>query len=350
MSKKRLVSAILAAAMIIAATSTSLSASAAAVDEETSGVTGTIRFDPGDWNSKKINFYIWDGTTNSHASKDGWVDADTWGSKKIKGNKLDDGTFESYEFEITEGQDLYVIFHDPDKGQTFDCVLDASAMGDIARRTGEMMENPVDSEKLAEAVKFEKSGLTSKLCITSSGKVQGEIITPNMVPAHEVAVFMSKYIGTKEKLSGEDVVTADTVKAALDAFGVTKDEVWEDFQTIEGASEKADEVKAVLDAIQEAQPEPKPVPEPEPKPEPKTPVGKVVDGITLGDVDADGAITSADALSVLRASVDLEKLEGDTAKAADVDQDTFIDSYDSLMILRASVGLDGYIEDYDLGD
>ena len=58
---------------------------------------------------------------------------------------------------------------------------------------------------------------------------------------------------------------------------------------------------------------------------------------TIGDVDGDGYITSADSLSVLRISVKLEKAAN--TKLADVDGSGAVDSSDALEILRYSVGL-----------
>jgi len=61
---------------------------------------------------------------------------------------------------------------------------------------------------------------------------------------------------------------------------------------------------------------------------------------TLGDVDEDGTISSADARLALRASVKLEDLSDLAKKAADVDFDDSISSADARLILRASVGLE----------
>ena len=232
---KKFISVILAALLMVS--TAAIAASAEEVAVETSGdATGTIKFDPGDWDSKKILFYIWDDTAGLKATKDGWVSEDTWGSKtKIGGTKLDDGTFESYEVTIPEGHDVFVIFHDPARAQTFDCVLTPDAIGDTARLTGEILENPVDSEQRASAVRFDNSGLTSKLCITSSGKVQGETITPTMDVAYDVAKFIFKYQGTNEKITGDPVVTEATVNNAISAFGTDAASVWEKYQGIKGS-------------------------------------------------------------------------------------------------------------------
>jgi len=65
---------------------------------------------------------------------------------------------------------------------------------------------------------------------------------------------------------------------------------------------------------------------------------KIVKGM-YGDVTGDGSIKSNDALSILRASVGIEKYDEFMTKLADVDSDNKITSADSLFVLRCSVGL-----------
>ena len=59
----------------------------------------------------------------------------------------------------------------------------------------------------------------------------------------------------------------------------------------------------------------------------------------LGDVDGDGNITSADALTILRASAGLSSLSPEQTKLADVDGDGNVTSADALLVLRHSAGL-----------
>ena len=59
----------------------------------------------------------------------------------------------------------------------------------------------------------------------------------------------------------------------------------------------------------------------------------------LGDIDGDGNVTSADALSVLRMSASLEDYTPDIIPLADVDGDENITSADALDILRFSASL-----------
>ena len=60
---------------------------------------------------------------------------------------------------------------------------------------------------------------------------------------------------------------------------------------------------------------------------------------TLGDIDSDGAITSADARIALRASVGLVQLSEKEFATADADKDNKISSADARLILRTAVGL-----------
>ena len=61
--------------------------------------------------------------------------------------------------------------------------------------------------------------------------------------------------------------------------------------------------------------------------------------LIYGDVDGSGKIDSADALSILRASVSLETYTAAQTAQADVDGDNSITSSDALLVLRGSVGL-----------
>lgn len=67
-----------------------------------------------------------------------------------------------------------------------------------------------------------------------------------------------------------------------------------------------------------------------------------VSAAALGDVDADGKVTAADARLALRASVGLEKYTANSAPftASDVDADGRITAADARLILRAAVGLE----------
>jgi len=245
---KKFISVILAA--ILAVSCAAVSAGAVEVEQEASK-SGTIKFDGGDgWDNKTVCFYIWDDTTKEWATKDGWVSEDTWGSaKKIGGTKVEgeDTVYESYEFDL-DGRDdhaLFIIFHCREtSNQTMNCIINDSVFGKTAHRNGQMYENPVDSEKNAEGVEFDgASGVGIEKIITSSGKIQGDIIAPGKTPDGIVAKFVLDYLGKKEKISGEDIVTESSVADAISSFGTTNDAVWAKYKEFSG-DEKYNEAEA----------------------------------------------------------------------------------------------------------
>lgn len=252
---KKFISVIMAAMLAVSAVA--VSAGAAEVEEEKAGAevavqgsseTGKIKFNSGDWHSTKMLFYIWDAN-GKHATKTGWGDADPWGSpKKLGGTAVEgeDGVFESFEVELNWDTDYFVIFHDPDHGQTFDCCLDPSCFGETAYMTGNMIENPEDSEKTCIEAVF-PNGLGPALTITSSGNIVGSYVSPHVDRADKVAKWIVKYLGKKEKLSGADIVTEDTVARAIEAFETNADDVWAAYQNHEGEDNyNAEEAKKFI--------------------------------------------------------------------------------------------------------
>lgn len=70
-----------------------------------------------------------------------------------------------------------------------------------------------------------------------------------------------------------------------------------------------------------------------------TPAGETPPAYTLGDVDNNGAVDSADALLTLRYAMGLTSLSDHALAAADVDGNGTVDSADALTILRYAMGL-----------
>ena len=230
-------------AMLLAAAPLSVAAAADEADTaEAQGVTGTIKFDMGDWNhDDKVCFFIWDTTTNQYATKNGWQDGNTWASKKILGTPVEgeDGIVESYELTLYEGHDTFVIFHDQTTNdQTFNCVLTPAAIGHTAHMAEEKIENPVDSEKQDTAAVFDGvEGCGPQLTITSTGNVVGQYSAPNANGAATVAQYIFDRVGTVDK-SGVECCTPEKVATAIEKFGTTANDVWTTF--IEKFSEKED--------------------------------------------------------------------------------------------------------------
>ena len=240
--KKKMTSFVMAASMVMSMGGIALSASADEAEtpdgyddgyQKDEIVYGSIKFDPGYWDSTKIGFYIYAVSDYSddkfYASKDGWQTEDTWGKNAIKGFKNDDGVFESYEFDIIVGYDNYVVFYDYDTGsQTYPCVLTVDALGDTAKIVENHLEGPTDDPQHLDEAEFEKTGLSTPLSITSTGEITGKSIPLNMNCAREVAEFVYKSMGEKNK-QGEEVVTEELLDKAYEAFHVTSDKVWEEY-------------------------------------------------------------------------------------------------------------------------
>lgn len=61
---------------------------------------------------------------------------------------------------------------------------------------------------------------------------------------------------------------------------------------------------------------------------------KLAEARLLGDVDNDGAVTTADSTALLAASAELTELDADAAAAADVNGDGVADTGDAALILE----------------
>ena len=75
-----------------------------------------------------------------------------------------------------------------------------------------------------------------------------------------------------------------------------------------------------------------------------------VSAALMGDLDADGALSAADARLALRAAVGLEELDAEKTKLADADGDGGLSAADARLILRAAVGLEALSERPDPGE
>lgn len=248
---KKFISVIMAA--ILAVSAAAVSAGAAEVETEKSGdTTGKIRFNMGDWNHDDyICFYIWakNGDETRHLSKEGWEPDDNWGRKKLYGTPVEgeDGIVESYDIEFWDGWDYYVIFHDVTTGaQTYDCVFNANAIGQTAYMTGNTIENPVDSEKTCIEADFDGvDGCGAYLQITSTGNIVGHAKASQDDGKKIVANYVFEKMGTLDK-SGVECCTEEKVANAISTFNTTADDVWAEFQTMDGHEAKDEDAKKLI--------------------------------------------------------------------------------------------------------
>lgn len=254
---KKIISVALAAVMMCS--TAAIAASAAEVEEETTGASvtlersgdaGKVKFNMGDtWShDDTILFYMWaekEGETNVGCTKGEWGGEPVWGTKKNKCTPVEgeDGVVESYEFEFypDPSWNVYVIFHDLTTGaQTCNCILTENGMGKTAVLTGDSFENSVDSDKRDLDVVFDGADdCGAHKLITSTGNIVGHALAPNDDGTYIVAKYVFDRIGIKDK-NGEECVTEDKVVAACNEFGTNADSVWEKFQTFKDQDGYAD--------------------------------------------------------------------------------------------------------------
>ncbi|MGN0275827.1 MAG: NPCBM/NEW2 domain-containing protein [Hominisplanchenecus sp.] len=120
-------------------------------------------------------------------------------------------------------------------------------------------------------------------------------------------------------------------KAALKAMLIKANEVLAEAdayvaETIEGLAEVTEEAQAVYDNEDALQSEVNEAV--------KALTLKVAEARLLGDVDGDGAVTTADSAAVLRSAAELDTLSAEAAASADVNGDGAADTSDAVMILQ----------------
>ncbi len=168
MSKKKILSVVLAAAMVASMAAVSAISTSAAENRtiyfDSKGLGGTAAATRGIYYC-----YAW-------GSEDGELYA--WDNKKLRmtneGNDL-------YSFEVpkqnSKGDDVnsdLIIFHANNGPQTYDTTFNEHCFGDTAYVTDTLLENPVDSAKTAYGCAWKNTpSQGAHIAITSTGKVQG---------------------------------------------------------------------------------------------------------------------------------------------------------------------------------
>ena len=188
MSKKKILSVVLAAAMVASMAAVSAISTSAAENRtiyfDSKGLGGTAAATRGIYYC-----YAW-------GSEDGELYA--WDNKKLRmtneGNDL-------YSFEVpkqnSKGDDVnsdLIIFHANNGPQTYDTTFNEHCFGDTAYVTDTLLENPVDSAKTAYGCAWKNTpSQGAHIAITSTGKVQGIGMLSTETPQSIVDKFVSDY-------------------------------------------------------------------------------------------------------------------------------------------------------------
>ena len=188
MSKKKILSVVLAAAMVASMAAVSAISTSAAENRtiyfDSKGLGGTAAATRGIYYC-----YAW-------GSEDGELYA--WDNKKLRmTNEGDD----LYSFEVpkqnSKGEDVnsdLIIFHANNGPQTYDTTFNDDCFGDTAYVTDTLLENPVDSAKTAYGCAWKNTpSQGAHIAITSTGKVQGIGMLSTETPQSIVDKFVSDY-------------------------------------------------------------------------------------------------------------------------------------------------------------
>ena len=255
---KKIMSMILSIAMVLSIAVVGISGTyAAEVSDKTSevGAGNNIYFNvkKSGWsNVKTVYCHIWraDGTGD-------WPD---WQTKKEK-CKYDSSTgIATYDLSKTghnikksDGKLYCVIFSANTGMQTYNAIMSGKCIGDTLYCTGNLLENPEDSEKRAnEAVWVKTKDCGPEKKITSSGNVIGTTLPEGDTDASMLACFLVAYYDWPEKM--------DKVPALVKELNLSTSDVMKavNKKLDNGGYDNADSirasVKAVLDKIEVATP------------------------------------------------------------------------------------------------
>ena len=255
---KKIMSMILSIAMVLSIAVVGISGTyAAEVSDKTSevGAGNNIYFNvkKSGWsNVKTVYCHIWraDGTGD-------WPD---WQTKKEK-CKYDSSTgIATYDLSKTghnikksDGKLYCVIFSANTGMQTYNAIMSGKCIGDTLYCTGNLLENPEDSEKRAnEAVWAKTKDCGPEKKITSTGNIVGTALPEGETDTSMLACFLIAYYDWPEKM--------DKVPALVKELNLSTSDVMKavNKKLDNGGYDNADSirasVKAVLDKIEVATP------------------------------------------------------------------------------------------------
>ena len=214
-----------------------------------------IKFDvkKSGWNNvKTVYCHIWraDGTGD-------WPD---WQTKKEK-CKYDSSTgIATYDLSKTghnikksDGKLYCVIFSANTGMQTYNVIMSGNCIGDTLYCTGNLLENPEDSEKRAnEAVWAKTKDCGPEKKITSSGNVIGTTLSEGDTDASMLACFLVAYYDWPEKMDKVPALVKELNLSTSDVMKVVNKKL--DNGGYDNAESIRASVKAVLDKIEASTP------------------------------------------------------------------------------------------------
>lgn len=196
-------------------------------DSESTGSNNAIYFEvPSDWSQNIVDQGVF---TYLYDLKDGAMI--TWGAKKGKMKKESDGkySFDLVEkgFELASDHNYFVIFAAGSTWslQTYDLLLGESCLGHTASWTGNMIENPQDSNKKAHEVVWDNGVDQDKygprLQVTSIGNIVGKVAVGSRYDL--LVQFLTNMLNNAREYSGKDDQTL--LDDAASALGLGRDDV-----------------------------------------------------------------------------------------------------------------------------
>ena len=255
---KKLISMLLSIAMVLSVAVVGISGTyAAEVSDKTSevGAGNNIYFNvkKSSWsNVKTVYCHIWraDGTGD-------WPD---WQTKKEK-CKYDSSTgIATYDLSKTghnikksDGKLYCVIFSANTGMQTYNAIMSGKCIGDTLYCTGNLLENPEDSEKRAnEAVWAKTKDCGPEKKITSSGNVIGTTLSEGDTDASMLACFLVAYYDWPEKMDKVPALVKELNLSTSDVMKAVNKKL--DNGGYDNAESIRASVKAVLDKIEASTP------------------------------------------------------------------------------------------------
>lgn len=218
----------------------------------------------------------------------------------------------------SDGKRYCVIFSANTGVQTYNVVMDGKCIGDTLYCTGNKLENPDDSEKVAlEAVWTENKDCGPEKRITTTGNVIGTTLTEGVTDETLPAQYLIDYYDFPEK----SAYTQNLLNALL----VSPKDVKTAAESILDSSDYLDK-DTILSKVEEILAE----------------CSDPLESMIYGDVNNDGIITIVDATIVQKYIVNMAHLDNVNQKLADVDVDAVITIKDATAVQKYIVNVDGY--------